>query len=66
MYVEKFKNVFRGKKEMEVREFLFTEDEIDEDWENHIKISNLKHILKPVASVVQPPTMNEGSLMKES
>jgi len=52
IYIEKFKNVFRGKKEFEVREFLFTEEEIDEDWENHVKISNLKHILKPVASVV--------------
>jgi hypothetical protein len=42
-----------------VREFLFTEKEIDEDWENHLKITNLKHILKPVASVVSSLTMEE-------
>jgi hypothetical protein len=65
VYVEKFKNVFRCKKEIEVREFFFTEEEIDEDWENHVKISNLKHILKPVASVVSDP-MNTFSHMKES
>ncbi len=37
LYFENFKNITKAKKEIEVREFLFTGPEIDEDMENHLK-----------------------------
>lgn len=32
----------KHKMEVDVREFLFTEEELDEDWKNYEKIMNLK------------------------
>lgn len=39
-----------AKKELVVREFLFTEEEIEEDWKKYEKILNLRSILKPNAA----------------
>lgn len=60
LYFEKFKNVVRNKKEIEIREFLFTSDEIDEDWQNYEKIRGLKHVLKPIASVASMVSLEDN------
>ena len=42
VYFADYKDVMSAKKEVVVREFLFTEEEIDEDWKKYEKIINLK------------------------
>jgi hypothetical protein len=59
VYVEKFREVLSHKKEVEVREFLFTEEEIDEDWKNYEKIINVKNVLKPVSTVTSRISLDE-------
>lgn len=51
VYFEGFKAILRHKKELEIREFLFTSKEIDEDCAKYEKIRNLTHVLKPISSV---------------
>jgi hypothetical protein len=50
VYLEKFRDVMGHKKDLDVREFLFTENEIDDDWKNFEKMINLKHVLKPLST----------------
>jgi hypothetical protein len=59
VFFDKFKGLMRHKKEFEVREFLFTSAEIDEDYKNFEKLRNLKHVLKPIASVASMLTLEE-------
>ena len=65
IFIEKFKDQMRHKKEIDVREFLFTEDEIDEDWKNYEKIMNLKNVLKPTATYASKTTLDEASRKKD-
>ena len=51
VFFDKYKDVFKGKKDIEVREFLFTEEEIDQDMINYETLINLKHVLRPLISV---------------
>ncbi|CDW87434.1 UNKNOWN [Stylonychia lemnae] len=66
IYFDKFKGVVRHKKELEIREFLFTSQEIDEDYKNFEKIRNIKHVLKPVASVAQMVSLGEKHFIEDS
>ena len=50
VYMEKGHDVMSHKKEVMIREFLFTEEEIDQDWKNYEKIINLKNVLKPTST----------------
>lgn len=59
VYLEKFKDVLSHKKEIVVREFLFTEEEIDEDWKSYEKIINLKSVLKPMTTLANRISLDE-------
>eukprot|EP00347_Sterkiella_histriomuscorum_P014673 403359986 len=66
VYFEKYKNVMRCKQEFQVREFLFTGEEIDEDHQNFENLRSLKHVLKPVASVAQMMSLEEQHFADDS
>lgn len=51
IYFEKFRDVLKCKQEVEMREFLFTEEEIDQDWVKYEKFLNLRHVIKPNTAV---------------
>lgn len=59
VYLDKFRDVLSHKKEVEVREFLFTEEELDEDWKNYEKIINVKHVLKPINTLASRISLDE-------
>ena len=54
------------KKEIEVREFLFTQEELDEDWKAYEKIINLKHVLKPTTTYASRLSLDEENQKKEA
>lgn len=41
------------KREIDIREYLFTDQEIEEDWNNYQKIINLKKVLRPNTILAQ-------------
>ena len=42
------KSIYLGhKREIDVREYLFTDEEIEEDWKGYQKIIDLKKVLRP-------------------
>jgi hypothetical protein len=53
-------------KEIQVREFLFTENELDEDWKNYEKIINLKHVLKPTSTLATRTSLDEENQKKDA
>ena len=59
IYFERYKHLIRCKQEFQVREFLFTAEEVDEDYGKFMELRNLKHVLKPVASVAQMMSIEE-------
>ena len=49
-FIEDMEDEICGTKEITVREFFFTDEEIEDDWKNYEKIMNLKSVLKPHAA----------------
>ena len=58
--------MIRNKSEFQVREFLFTADEIDEDFKNFENLRNLNKVLKPVASVASMMSLEEKHFKEDS
>ena len=50
------------KLEIEVREFLFTDDEIEEDWERYQKIVDVKKVLMPAVILGGEKTLSSLKL----
>ena len=48
------------KKEIDVREFLFTNEEVSEDWSNYQRIIDLKKVLRPTTIFASRTERNAG------
>ena len=47
------------KKEIDINEYLFTDQEIEHDWRNYQKILNLKKVLRPNTVFASMKSFNE-------
>lgn len=67
-FFENLKNKISYKKEICIREFLFTEEEINEDWRKYEKVIELKKVLKTSAVKVklddESPTIKMKKLIE--
>jgi hypothetical protein len=50
------------KKEIDVREYLFTDKEIEDDWNRYQEIMDLKKVLRP--NNIVGSGINQGELLK--
>ena len=66
VYFDKFRDKLSHKREIEVREFLFTEEELDADWKAYEKIINIKNVLRPTTNFASRFSMDEEMKRKEA